>query len=194
MTRVWNTPIFAIATVYFIIDGVFSFITRPLTIWLSQKKVLERVRRWVTSLGPYPSLALFAVPVIILEPAKPLSAYLIGTGHFFAGAVVFIAAEVLKLTVVERLFQLNKKKLLSIPAFAWGYGYWRRMMDFLESTKAWHAARRMAGHAADWVRAIRSRLGSMAFRRRASPSSFNHLVGAGEQRGRKFEAERPRRL
>ena len=69
----------------------------------------------VTSLGPYPSLAL-------LEPAKPLSAYLIGTGHFFAGAAVFIAAEVQKLTVVERLFQLNKKKLLSIPLFAWGSG------------------------------------------------------------------------
>lgn len=71
--------------------------------------------------GPYPSLALFAVPVIVLEPAKPLSAYLIATGHFFAGAVIFITAEVLKLTVVERLFQLNKKKLLSIPAFAWCY-------------------------------------------------------------------------
>src|SRR5258707_15765906 len=86
MTRVWNTPIFAIATVYFVIDGVFSFITRPLTVWLSKKKLFERLRRWVISLGPYPSLALFAVPVIILEPAKPLSAYLLGTGHFFLGA------------------------------------------------------------------------------------------------------------
>jgi hypothetical protein len=158
MTRVWSTPIFVIATVYFIIDGVFSYVTRPITVWLSKKRLLEQVRRWVTSLGPYPSLALFAVPVIILEPAKPLSAYLIGTGHFFAGAVVFITAEVLKLTVVERLFQLNKKKLLSIPLFAWGYGYWRRMMDFLESTKAWRASRRMVIKAVDWVRALRSKL------------------------------------
>ncbi len=168
MTRVWNTPIFALATVYFVIDGVFSFITRPLTGWLSKKKFLERLRRWVTSLGPYPSLALFAVPVIVLEPAKPLSAYLIATGHFFLGAVVFIAAEVLKLTVVERLFQLNRKKLLSIPAFAWGYGYWRRMMDFLKSTKAWQTTRRMAADASDWVRALRSRLRSAALGHHAS--------------------------
>jgi hypothetical protein len=158
MVRIWSTPIFAFATVYFIVDGAFSYVTRPITAWLSKKKLLERVRRWVTSLGPYPSLALFAVPVIILEPAKPLSAYLIGTGHFFAGAVVFIAAEVLKLTVVERLFQLNKKKLLSIPLFAWGYGYWRRMMDFLESTTAWRAARRVTIRAADWFRAVRQRI------------------------------------
>jgi hypothetical protein len=158
MTRLWNTPIFAVATVWFIIDGVFSYITAPLAAWLSKTKLLERMRRWVTSLGPYPSLALFAVPLILLEPAKPLSGYLIGTGHFFAGAVVFITAEVLKLTVVERLFQLNKDKLLSIPAFAWGYAYWRRMMDFLESSAAWRMARQMTRKAAYWLRELRSKL------------------------------------
>jgi hypothetical protein len=156
MTRLWSTPVFTIATAYFIIDGAFSYITRPITAWLSKKKLLERIRRWVTSLGPYQSLALFAVPLIVLEPAKPLSGYLIGTGHFFPGAVIFIVAEVLKLTVVERLFQLNKKKLLSIRAFAWGYGYWRRMMDFLESTIAWRAARQMIKRAAGRVRQILS--------------------------------------
>src|SRR6478736_7553623 len=157
MARVWNTPIFILATAYFVVDGMLSHVTQPITAWLAEKKLFERVRRWIISLGPYSSLALFAVPLIILEPAKPLSAYLIATGHFFAGAVVFITAEVLKLTVVERLFQLNKDKLLSIPAFAWGYAYWRRMMEFLESTKAWRAARRVAGNAAAWLRGFRSR-------------------------------------
>jgi hypothetical protein len=72
MTRVWNTPVFIIATVYFVVDGVFSHVTRPITVWLARKKLLKRARLWITSLRPYPSLALFAVPVIILEPAKPL--------------------------------------------------------------------------------------------------------------------------
>ena len=152
MTRVWNTPIFFIATVYFVVDGVFSYLTRPIRAWIAQQKVLDRVRLWITSLRPYPSLALFAVPVILLEPAKPISGYLIGTGHFFAGAVVFITAEVLKLTVVERLFHLNKKKLLSIPAFAWGYGYWRQMMDAVQSLEAWKAARRLAAKAKSLLR------------------------------------------
>lgn len=154
MYRASTTPVFVIATVYFIIDGVFSYVTQPIVTWLSQKKFLVSVRLWVTSLGPYQSLALFAIPVVLLEPAKPLSAYLIATGHFFAGAVIFIAAEVLKLTIVDRLFQLNKKKLLSIPAFAWGYRYWRRMIDLLESTKAWKASRRMVSKAMDWAHAI----------------------------------------
>src|SRR5882762_126121 len=135
MARVWNTPLFVVATAYFLVDGIFSYATRPITEWLGKQKILERVRLWITSLRPYPSLALFAVPVIILEPAKPLSGYLIGTGHFFAGAVVFIAAEVLKLTLVDRLFQLNREKLLSIPVFAWGYRHWRTMMDVVESSE-----------------------------------------------------------
>jgi hypothetical protein len=152
MARVWNTPVFILATAYFVVDGVFSHVTQPITVWLAKKKLFERVRLWIISLGPYPSLALLAVPVIILEPAKPLSAYLIGTGHFFAGAVTFITAEVLKLTFVERLFQLNRNKLLSIPAFAWGYQYWRRMMDVIESMEVWKASRRLAADAARMVR------------------------------------------
>jgi hypothetical protein len=152
MTRIWNTPVFILATVYFVVDGVFSYLTRPITEWIAKKKLFERARLWVTSLGPYPSLALFAVPVIILEPAKPLAGYLLGTGHFFAGAVTFITAEVLKLTFVERLFQLNREKLLSIPAFAWGYQYWRHMMDVVESLEVWKASRRLAADARQMLR------------------------------------------
>jgi hypothetical protein len=102
VARIWNTPIFILATVYFVVDGVFSYVTQPISAWIAKKKPFERARIWVTSMRPYPSLALFAVPVIILEPAKPLAGYLMGTGHFFAGAVTFIVAEVLMLTFVER--------------------------------------------------------------------------------------------
>jgi hypothetical protein len=94
----------------------------------------------------------FAVPVVILEPVKPVAGYLVATGHLAAGAMTFVTGEVLKLTCVERLFELNRKKLLSIPAFAAGYRYWRRMMDVVESLEVWKAARRLANRAAQIVR------------------------------------------
>lgn len=152
MARTWKTPVLVLATVYFVLDGLFSYVTRPITVWISKMRFLQRIRRWVVSLRPYPSLALFAVPVIILEPAKPLAGYLAATGHFCAGAITFVTAEVLKLSLVERLFQLNRKKLLSIPAFASGYKYWRRMMDVLESLEVWQASRRLANNAARFLR------------------------------------------
>jgi hypothetical protein len=144
MARIWNTPVFILAAMYFMVDGVFSYITHPVSVWIAKKKLFERAQIWVMSLRPYPSLALFAIPVIVLEPAKPLAGYLIGTGHFFAGAVTFITAEVLKLTFVERLFHLNRTKLLSIPAFAWGYRYWRHVMDVVESLEVWKVSRQLA--------------------------------------------------
>src|SRR6202171_3642496 len=171
MTRIWNTPVFILATMYFVVDGVFSYLTRPITEWIAKKKLFERARLWVTSLGPYPSLALFAVPVIILEPAKPLAGYLLGTGHFFAGAVTFITAEVLKLTLVERLFQLNREKLLSIPAFAWGYQYWRRMIETVESMEVWRASRKLA---ASTARVLRTRW--TQYKRAYSLSRLQHRL------------------
>src|SRR3981189_3479359 len=91
-----ETSILALATLYLVLDGLFFCVTRPISVWISEMRFLERLRRWVVSLRPYPSLALFAVPVIILEPAKPLAGYLLGTGHFFAGAGTFIPAAVFK--------------------------------------------------------------------------------------------------
>jgi hypothetical protein len=56
MARIWNTPVFILATVYFVVDVVSSHVTQPITAWLAKKKLFERVRLWVLSLGPYPSL------------------------------------------------------------------------------------------------------------------------------------------
>src|ERR1700676_12984 len=152
MARIWNTPVFILATLYFIVDGVFFYVTRPIAAWIAKRNVFEQTRLWIVSLRPYPALALFAVPVLILEPAKPLAGYLLGTGHCFAGAVTFITAEVFKLTLVDRLFQLNRNKLLSISAFAWGYRYWRHMRDVVEALEVWKASRRLVQSAADFLR------------------------------------------
>lgn len=168
MTRVWKIPVSIFAVAYFVVDAAFSYVTHPVTAWLAKKKLFERMRRWIVSLRPYPSLALFAVPVVILEPAKPVAGYFIATGHFFAGAVTFITAEVLKLTFVERLFQLNRKKLLSIPLFAWGYGYWRQLMDAVEALEVWKTSRRLVRGIADSFRAHWRRFESRRYRRSRS--------------------------
>src|SRR6202790_2680215 len=171
MARIWKTPVLVLATAYFVLDGLFSYVTRPVAVWISKMRILKRTRRWVVSLRPYPSLALFAVPVTILEPAKPLAGYLAATGHFVAGAITFVAAEVLKLSFVERLFQLNRKKLLSIPAFAWGYQYWRRMIEAVESMEVWRASRKLAANTA---RVLRTRW--TQYKRAHSLSRLQHRL------------------
>jgi hypothetical protein len=142
VSRIIKPLVVVLAAIWFLADAIFSTIAHPLARWLGEYWGLFRLRAWIRSLRPYPSLALFAVPLIILEPVKPVAAYLAATGHMRLGLMVLVVGEILKLVLVERLFSLNRDKLLSIPAFAWAYGKYRLAMDRLESMEAWRMVRR----------------------------------------------------
>ena len=142
MKRVWNLIVFTIAIIYFLMDAVFATVAIPLSRWMAARWCFERIHRWITSLRPYPTLALFVIPLVILEPAKPFAAYLIATGHVVPGFAVLAIAEILKLVIIERLFSVSRDKLLSIPAFAWGYGKYAAAKAWLTSLPAWQVAMR----------------------------------------------------
>jgi hypothetical protein len=140
--RVWNLIVFTIAIVYFLMDAIFATVAIPLSRSLTARWCFKRIRGWIVSLRPYPTLALFVIPLVILEPAKPLAAYLIATGHVVMGFAVLAVAEILKLVIIERLFSVSRDKLLSIPAFAWCYGKYVMAKAWLTSLPAWQIAMR----------------------------------------------------
>ena len=142
MNRIVKPFVVVFAAIWFLADAIFATIAHPLARWIGEHWVFSRLRTWIRSLRPYPALALFAVPVIILEPVKPVAAYLAATGHVWLGLAILIVGEILKLVLVERLFSINRDKLLSIPAFAWAYGKYRLVMDRLEAMEAWQMVRR----------------------------------------------------
>ena len=158
MNRIWKPFIVVLAAIYFVADALFAMVAHPLSRWLSHQQLFSRLRTWIRSLRPYPSLALFAVPVIILEPVKPVAAYLAATGHFMASLTVLVVGEILKLVLVERLFMLNRDKLLTIPAFAWGYGKYQLVRNWLESLEAWQMVRRWSRMARLAIRGAMSQL------------------------------------
>ena len=158
MNRIWKPFIVVLAAIYFVADALFAMVAHPLSRWLSQQRLFSRLRTWIRSLRPYPSLALFAVPVIVLEPVKPVAAYLAATGHFMPSLTVLVVGEILKLVLVERLFVLNRDKLLTIPAFAWGYGKYRLVRNWLESLEAWQMVRRWSRMARLAIRGAMSQL------------------------------------
>jgi hypothetical protein len=140
--RLAKWALVVIATSYFVVDAIFLTIATPLARWMARRRIFIRSRSWIASLRPYPSLALFAVPLIILEPVKPIAAYLIATGQIVAGMTVLTVGEILKLVIIERLFTLCRRKLLKIALFARGYGHWRQGVDWIVSMRAWQAVRR----------------------------------------------------
>jgi hypothetical protein len=142
VSQILTSVIFVLASVYFLVDAVFMAVARPLTNRIATHRMVGRLRAQIVSLRPYPTLALFAVPLILLEPVKPVAAYLAGTGHITIGMIVFVVGEVLKLALLERLFRISRDKLISIPAFARTYGMYLQAKEWLGSFEAWQAALR----------------------------------------------------
>ncbi|MEJ0068487.1 MAG: hypothetical protein WDO24_06895 [Pseudomonadota bacterium] len=133
-----TTPIVVIVGVlYFLIDAVFLLSVLPLTAWLAGLPIFARLGAWIRRLGPYPTLALFIVPVLILEPAKPIGFYLIAEGRPHRGVLIIAVAEILKLMIVERLFNVSRPKLMSIAAFAWTYNRITGWLAWLHALPGW---------------------------------------------------------
>ena len=158
MKRILKPVTYILAAIYFLVDAVFMAVAGPIARWFGRHFEFRRLRDWIKSLPPYTSLALFSVPVIILEPIKPVAAYLAATGQFVTGAVTFIVGELLKLVLVERLFHLTRDKLMRIPAFAWCYGKYAAAKAWLQATEAWRAIRALARAVKDGAARARARL------------------------------------
>ncbi|HEY0800017.1 MAG TPA: hypothetical protein VGD54_04180 [Steroidobacteraceae bacterium] len=151
MTRILKILTYVLAAGYFVVDAAFLAVAKPVSDWIAKRLVLKKLRAWIRSLPPYPSLALFSVPVIILEPIKPVAAYLAATGQIVSSVLTLIVGELLKLVLVERLFSLTRDKLMKIPAFAWAYAKFRQAKAWLEATEAWQTIRSLSRAARNYV-------------------------------------------
>jgi hypothetical protein len=145
--RIFKPFVFLIAAIYFFVDAIFFTLFKPVLRRLADRWVFESLRAWIVSLRPYPTLALFIVPVVLLEPVKPVAAYLTATGHIVGGLMVLIVGELLKLLLIERLFSVSRDKLMSIPVFAWCYDRFCEGQDWVISLQAWQLMRRWSFNA-----------------------------------------------
>lgn len=154
--------LFAVA--YFLLDALAYWVVRPVASRIARLPLFARFGQWVAGLGPYPSLVLVLVPLALLEPAKPVGAWLFATGRPMAGAAVIIGAELVKITLVERLFHIAKPKLLTIGWFAWGYVRVTAWLAWLKETAPVRAARRLLIAVRQFARRVGRRLSSMVRR------------------------------
>ena len=87
VNRIRNVITYVLAAIYFLVDAVFVAVAKPISNWIANHLALRKLRAWIRSLPPYPSLALFSVP-----RDHPLS------------NIATLITELLKLVLVERLF------------------------------------------------------------------------------------------
>jgi hypothetical protein len=155
MRRILKPVTYVLAAIYLFADMLFAGIARPISQWIARRVEMPRLRAWIGSLPPYPCLALFSVPVILLEPVKFVAAYIAATGSLLAALFTFITGELLKLVLIERLFDMTREKLLRIPAFAWSYDQYMRLRIWIMQSEAWQAIRSAGRYVLKRVRSWR---------------------------------------
>ena len=70
MNRILKVVVFLLATIYFLVDAIFLTFAKSLANWIAEYWIFGSLRAWIVSLPPYPTLALFALPVALLEPVN----------------------------------------------------------------------------------------------------------------------------
>jgi hypothetical protein len=53
------------------------------------------------------------------------------------GTLTIVLGEILKITLVERLFRLTRNRLMQIPIFAILYGHWIKFHEWMTSSQIW---------------------------------------------------------
>ena len=101
------------------------------------KRRLQRMRRGIERLPPYPALVILAVPLAIVEPLKLATVLIAGEGHWITSALVLLFAYAVSLFVTHWLFGVVKPKLLTLPWFARG---WRWFVALRDKGRRWLAA------------------------------------------------------
>jgi hypothetical protein len=147
--------VIVLAAIYFAIDAMALSSLKPILRKIANLKLSQFIARWIASLGPYPTLALFLVPLILLEPVKPFSAYRVTSGHLVFGMLVLVLGEVLKITIVERIFHIGRDKLMTIKAFAWAYNFVSGWLAWVQSLPPWQATKHNFADFIHWMHKLK---------------------------------------
>jgi hypothetical protein len=173
-------PLVALAMLVVLFDDLFRSALKPALAWLARLEPIRRIEAFVAGLPPYPTLALFLIPMAVIWPIKLYALYLIGLGHVAYGALAFVVAKVVGIGLAERLFAVGRDKLLSIGWFAKGYFFVIAVRDrvhlYLEGTRWWPALVAALRRVREGWRAVKGGAGALlrraagAVRRLAGPS------------------------
>ena len=179
LRRLLTLPLAALATLVVLFDDLVRSVVKPAVAWLARLEPIRRVETAVARLPPYPTLALFLIPMAVIWPIKLYALYLIGLGHVTYGALAFVVAKVVGIGLAERLFALSRDKLLSIGWFAKGYFFVIAVRDrvhlYLKGTRWWPALIAFLARVREGWRALKGRIGTAVGRVSAT---LRRLAGA----------------
>jgi hypothetical protein len=144
--------VYGVGIAYLLVDALVLSFIRPFGRRLMQLAIFQHLQSWIDGLNRYAALALFLIPLALLEPVKPVSFYMIAHKKHLLGLIILSGGELLKVTLLERIFSMTKPQLMTFKWFAWCYGRWTVFVARLKLSTAWLAVKRQSRDAKTWIR------------------------------------------
>ena len=114
--------------------------------WLDQRAAMRWIERRLAALPAAVALVVLCLPIVLLFPFKVFGLWLMGTGRFFTGCLVMLAAKIVSTGIVARIFLACRPQLLELAWFAslyaWLVAARDRIHAWISAQPGWHAARR----------------------------------------------------
>jgi hypothetical protein len=102
--------------------------------WFAKFAPVAAIERWIATLGPYPSLLVFALPTTLLLPLKLVAMWLLAQGQVATATGLFIGAKIASTALIARVFTLTKPALMQITWFARTYNWFVPWKDAFFTT------------------------------------------------------------
>jgi hypothetical protein len=151
--RVWRRtkrfltlPLVLVAVILVLFDDLFRPWVKAAVARLARLPLWRWIESRIERLPPYATLALFLIPVAIIEPLKVYALYLMGLGHVVGGVLTLVT--------------ISRDKLLSIAWFAWCFdravAFKTVVHDWIVQSRVWILAKRLAAYAREALRQVRA--------------------------------------
>ena len=134
MVKRLTRPFWLLAAAIFLVEAWLWDRLTEFGRWLRAHLPFEAFKLWAAArierLPAWGALLLFAIPVVLVQPIKLASLWLIMRGHVLLGGLGFLGIKIVGFGAVAFLFDLTRDKLLTIRWFAWSYArvIWLRGM------------------------------------------------------------------
>ena len=108
-----NAMLFVAATVLIFEEWLWEQ-SKALFARLARLPVVCSLETWIRELPPYPALALFMLPILVIYPLKVVALFALGRGYVTSGIAAFVMAKLVATAVFARLYQLTEPALLQL--------------------------------------------------------------------------------
>ena len=160
---------FGLAALTIIVEDFVWEAVRVLARSLGRLALVRRLEAMLASASPPLALVAFAVPVLLVEPAKLLGFALLAQGRFLPGVAVLAAAYGIGTVLLVRVWSVCKPALLTYRAIAWSVDRlaWFRsaIHAWLESVVLWRRLRALQVELLDATRRLARRFRDAVYRK-----------------------------